>query len=421
MTDLKINQAERKILRELARKQREMAALPVMQEREESWYRHNDLQGELPMIHFETWTCEAELLPPFQCRSEAGRAIELQLRRAVLNHERIEDDRVVPAFFEIPWQITFRLFNLPTVQKHAVDAEGRELTAFEYVHHLKDLKEDLPTLQPTFRQVDRQGTLAWKAFVEDLLGDILPVRMLPPYVGACLSQDVVRLLGMEAMLFAMKDCSAEFHALMRKITQAYLDYHHWLEEQGLLQPNNEDYFLGQGTFGFTKDLPQSGYVAGQAARLADMWGYMDSQETVGISPGMFHEFFFPYYLEIAWLLGLLNYGCCEPVHAYWEKSISKLPNLRKVSISPWCDEEAMGQALQGTRVIYHRKPSPLFIGVGKELDEAAFRKHILKTLRCARGCKLEFSFRDVYTLSGNTEKPRRAVQIVRELINEHWK
>ncbi len=80
----------------------------------------------------------------------------------------------------------------------------------------------------------------------------------------------------------------------------------------------------------------------------------------------------------------------------------------------------MGQVLRGSRIIYHRKPNPNFIGVGRDLDEEAFREHILKTLRCARGCKLEFSFRDVYTLSGNSGKPRRAVQIVRELIEKYW-
>ena len=394
--------------------------LPVMQERQERWYQHNDLQGDLPMIHFETWTCEAELLPPFQCRSEAGREMELQLHRAVLNHEHIGDDRVVSPFFDIGWQISFRLFNLDSIQKHARDAEGRELIGYQYVHDIQNLVEDLPKLQPTHYTVDREGTLAWKALVEDILGDILPVRFVPPGIGACLSQDVVRLMDMKPMWIAMKKTPAEFHALMQRITQDYLAYHHWLEEEGLLLPNNGNHFVAQGTFGYTRDLPRKGDVPGRPARVKDLWGYMDSQETVGISPAMYHEFFFPYYLEIARLPGLLNYGCCEPVHAFWEKSVSKFPNLRKVSISPWCDEAFMGQALQGSRVIYHRKPNPNFIGVGRDLDEEAFRDHILKTLRCTCGCKLEFSFRDVYTLSGDPGKPRRAVQIVRELMEKHW-
>lgn len=80
----------------------------------------------------------------------------------------------------------------------------------------------------------------------------------------------------------------------------------------------------------------------------------------------------------------------------------------------------MGEALKGSRVIYSRKPSPNFIGVGATLDEKAFRAHIRKTLAAAQGCHMEFIFRDVYTLSGDTSKPGRAVQITRELIEEMW-
>ena len=169
-----------------------------------------------------------------------------------------------------------------------------------------------------------------------------------------------------------------------------------------------------------RDLPRPG-LAGRLIATHDVWGYMDSQESVGMSPDMFDEFFFPYYREVASLFGLLSYGCCEPVHTCWEKSLRRLPNLRKVSISPWCDETKMGEALRGSRTIYHRKPSPNFIGVGRDLDEEAFTRHICHTLECARGCRLEFSFRDVYTLEGNRDKPRRAVQLIRELIERHWK
>lgn len=76
----------------------------------------------------------------------------------------------------------------------------------------------------------------------------------------------------------------------------------------------------------------------------------------------------------------------------------------------------MGQALKGEKIIYSRKPSPNFLGVQKEFDEAAFRDYIQKTLTAARDCTVEFIFRDVYTLHGNLEKPARAVEIVRELI-----
>jgi len=109
------------------------------------------------------------------------------------------------------------------------------------------------------------------------------------------------------------------------------------------------------------------------------------------------------------------------VHPFWETSISRLKNLRKISISPWCDEEYMGERLRGSGIVYQRKPSPLFIGgTDRDLDEDGFRAHVRKTMRAARGCLLEFTFRDTYTLNGNLGKPRRAVEIVREEIQNTW-
>jgi hypothetical protein len=305
-------------------------------------------------------------------------------------------------------------------REHSKDSSGREV-GHKFLHPIKDLKEDLHLLKPTMYQLDREGTLKWKSFVEDIIGDILPVKVLMPPPGICLTQNVVHLMGMENMFYSMFDYPDEFHQFMQRIIEDHIGFLRWMEKEELTSLNNGNQHVPQGTFGFTKDLPRDGYTGEGSVSTSHIWGYLDSQETVGVSPEMFGEFFYPYYLEGAKQYGLVNYGCCEPVHTIWEDYISKLPNLRKVSISPWCDEEYMGEALKGSNVIYHRKPSPNFVGVGKELDEEGFKEHILKTIRCAKGCKLEFSFRDVYNLEGNPDKPRRAVQIVRELIDKEWK
>ncbi|MBQ3141568.1 MAG: hypothetical protein IJC25_06370, partial [Clostridia bacterium] len=86
-----------------------------------------------------------------------------------------------------------------------------------------------------------------------------------------------------------------------------------------------------------------------------------------------------------------------------------------------CDEEFMGEALRGTKTIYSRKPAPQYLGVGHDFDEQGFAEHIRRTLKAARGCGLEFIFRDVYTLTGDTSKPRRAVKMVRELVEQEWR
>ncbi len=418
MDNLRVSARERRHLRELAKRQLEYSRLPVMRKREKAWYRHNDLKGEKPLLHFEARTFENEILPPLKCQSQAGRAIELQLNRNMVNHERIGDDSIVLPYFAVRRKTSFSLFGLRIESERSRDSQGRDV-GYQFRHPVKDFAADVPLRGKSTFGVDVEATAAWRAFAEDVLGDILPVRFEMPSPGFFLSKDIVLLMGMEAMMYAIIDHPGLFHRLSRRITEDHINYMKWLQDNGLLVLNNDGTDLLQGSFGFTEDLPPGGSWTGMPGT-GDLWGFMDSQETVCVSPAMFGEFFFPHYLEFAGLFGLLSYGCCEPVHALWEPYLSKLPNLRKISVSPWCDERFMGEALKDSGVIYHRKPSPNLTGVGREFDEDAFKKHILETINCARGCKLEISFRGVYALEGNLSKPRRAVEITRELIEDHW-
>ena len=168
--------------------------------------------------------------------------------------------------------------------------------------------------------------------------------------------------------------------------------------------------LGNGSFCFNDALPGGD----EGVKLGEVWGFMDSQETVGISPDMFGEFIFPAYKKVADQYGMLSYGCCEPVDPFYDDYISKFSKLRKLSISPWANEAIMGEKLRGSNIIYHRKPTPNLLGVGKDLDEKALRKHIRTTLEAAKGCQIEFAQRDVYTLGGNLDKVKRYVDIIRE-------
>lgn len=82
-------------------------------------------------------------------------------------------------------------------------------------------------------------------------------------------------------------------------------------------------------------------MGARQASFADGWGYANSQETVGISPQMFDEVFFPSIARYAARFGLFAFGCCEPVHPLWERSLSRLPNLAQGLGFAWCDEEAI--------------------------------------------------------------------------------
>ncbi len=408
---------ERRYLRELARKQAEYAALPVMAARKQMWYDLNDARsGARPPVIIETWTFDRDFMPEsiFQCTSPAGRQIERQLLRNIRNHELIDDDKVIPDTFDIGWQVDIDEFGLYIDREVIKDAQGIE-TGYRWLHPIKDLARDLDLLKPAVCHVDREATFAWQAFLDDLLGDLLPVVIRTgAFSSNMLTHRVVELMGMEAYFLAMMDMPDAIHRLMAFLRDNSLRMMAWAEAEGLLRVNNGNQDSFGSSYNFTTRLPAPGY-AGGPARLRDMWGNANSQETVGVSPKMFHEFCFPYYRDVCEPLGLLYYGCCEPAHPFWD-DIRRLPHLKKVSISRWCDQRFMGDALRGTDIVFSRKPDPNFLSVDVTLDEDAWAAHIRETLDATRDVFVEFIIRDVYTVHGNLNNARRAVEIARREI-----
>jgi len=409
---------EKAYLRELASRQAEYAALPVMAERRRMWYDVNDGRANArPPVVVETWTFDRDFMPEgvLRCTSDVGRWIEARLLRPIREHELIDDDKVVPDTFDIGWFVQVDELGVTIPTESVKDQQGIE-TGYRFLHPIKNLKEDLGLLRPPVCWVDRERTMAWKAFLEEVLGGALPVEIRTGTFGqTMLTYTVVQLMGMEAFYVAIYESPEELHQLMELLRDNCLGVMKWAEAEGLLRVNNGNQESFGSSFNFTTKLPAPGYT-GPAARLCDMWGSAESEESIGISPGMFNEFCFPYYRDVCQPMGLLYFGCCEPAHPFWE-DIRQLPHLKKVSISRWCDQRFMGEALQDTDIVFSRKPDPNFLGVDVELDEEAWAAHIRESLEAARGVTVEFIIRDVYTVHGNLEKPRRAVEIARREID----
>ena len=81
----------------------------------------------------------------------------------------------------------------------------------------------------------------------------------------------------------------------------------------------------------------------------------------------------------------------------------------------------MGDALRGTEIVFSRKPDPNYLSVDVRLDEEAWAAHIRETLESTQGVFVEFIIRDVYTLHGNLDNARRAVEVARREIERHYR
>jgi hypothetical protein len=218
-------------------------------------------------------------------------------------------------------------------------------------------------------------------------------------------------MSMEGMYRAMIDEPEAFSRLMQIVERDMIDCLRWQEQNGLLFLNNDNDHIASGGYGFSDELPRR-EIGDSPVLSSDIWGHVNSQESIGISPAMYRDFVAPCCKRLAEQFGLLYYGCCEPVSSFWD-SVRHYPNLRKLSISPWCDEAPVGEFLAGSKIIYSRKPLPDFLTGQREFLADDYREYIKKTARLTRKCKVEYIMLDTCLINGDTKKIRQAVDIIR--------
>ena len=405
---------EREYLRDQAKKQLEIANSEQMKAKEALWYAHNDFLTYEPVITLErgTFNKEFESLWKPQCKTEAAQNIEYYFHSNMVQYEYIGDDTVMPKEYAVGIGAWIKPFDIDIKYEKSIG----ETLSYKIDYEIKNLEADFCKLKKSPLGCNFEAASKHKEFLEDIIGDLMPVQLF--FSPSCyLSYHINNIMGLEVMMISMYDYPELFHEMMKMLADDYLELWDLVDSNGYIRPNNFNVGACQGSYGFTNELPKKG---GAKFTLGDIWGYMNSQETSEISPDMYHEFFFPYYKKVSEKFGRLGYGCCESVSAIWESSLSKYENMSKVSIAPWCDEEYMGDQLRGKNIMYYRKPFPNYLCVDEVFDEKGFSAHIEKSLKAAKGCFFEISYRDVYSLKGDIYRGKKAYETIKKCIDKFW-
>jgi len=418
-TETPTSAGDRERLRQIAGRFAEIANSDDMSRRREAWRLTNRLeQRTVPFQIEDNGTFFDDLLPRPECEGDEARQFERRMLKALGNYDLIPDDRVFPPYFGIEWEID-RPDMMPEYQEtHADDGHGGHL-GYTTNKPLADLPNSLHKLQRSPFSVDREATQRQVELAESIFGDILPVKIVnrsTVWAGAAMACSAVNWIGMENLFMLMVDAPDSVRAFFDFVSQERCDYFEWMEAEGLLEPNYGEYCVGSGSCGYTDELPRRDIAPGEPLRCEDLWSFQESQEATGISPDMFAEFIFPAQKRVSERFGLVYYGCCEPVHNLFPV-IKQLENVRKITISPWCDQESISEQV-GKKVVLSRKPHPMKL-CGEAWDPGAFREHIGETLTISRDNFVELIFRDTCTVAGSMkERLGEACRIVRELVAE---
>jgi hypothetical protein len=180
----------------------------------------------------------------------------------------------------------------------------------------------------------------------------------------------------------------------------------------LLSLNNTNVRVGSGGLGYVGDLPAAGFEPAHV-RTSDLWGSSAAQIFGSVSPVMHETFSLQY--ERRWLerFGLSYYGCCEPLHKKLD-ILKSIPNLRKISMSPWANlDDAVDNV--GDRCVLSIKPNPA-IFASEHWDLESSRQSLRQSMEKTRGCVKEIIMKDISTVRYEPQRlwewSRMAMEVV---------
>ncbi len=385
-----------RIIRELAGRVAAVAALDVQEQKRGLWRRLNGLDPVRPMVMMDQicWNelagCAALAL---QCGDAECRQYEQQLRRTLYQWEHFPVDMVVEPFLDVPMAVINTRFGMQIQEDTVVGDPTNSVVAHKYKNQFRS-EEDIEKIQMATVHHDEAETARRLALAHELFDGLLEVRLAGYDPGYMTLWDPLSMwMGVENAFYALVDTPELIHRILARMTDSVLDMLDQLESKGLLCGPQQ---MIHCTAAYTDVLPAPGFDPARP-RVKDLWMFGMAQMFSTVSPDMFKEFEIDYARRICERFGMVYYGCCEPLDGKMNE-VRMLPNVRKISMSPWVDQERGAREIGGDYV-FSRKPSPALIATDV-FHPAAVREDLEATRRiCEKhGCGLELILKDVSTI-----------------------
>ena len=417
---IEIPESDRSILRALAERIAEAAALPENKEKKELWRRVNDLKQLRPVAlvrRDEVPWHEMDVNEELQLRTSHAfsRSIEGLWRQSLYQWERMRCDMVVDPILISPLWIDDTGFGLEIRETTIEQAEGNRIQSHHYEPQIRDEK-DVEKIQIPRVSLNRTLSEQFYQLRRALVGDILDVQRRGfRFVYVFLWDQLVEWWEPEQALMDLVMRPELVHLAMQRLLEAWLARLDQYEDLNLLSHDEGNYDVGSGGLGFTGDLPADGFNPTQV-RALDHWGFSTAQLFTGVSPQMHEEFALQY--ERRWMerFGLTYYGCCDrldnKIHL-----LESIPNLRKISISPWADVERSAQQI-GDRYVMSIKPNPAILAT-ETWDVEAARKDLESALEQSKGCNVEIIMKDITTVRYEPHRLWEWASMATELVESY--
>lgn len=404
---------EREALRELGSRVAEIAALPIQREKTELWKSLNGLRPERPMVIIDQvcWH-EMEVDGELELKSEDEfcRSIETELRRTLYKWKHMPVDMVVEPVVRVQKVIKGLSFGIETIEETKATDEKNDVFSHHYIDQLKN-EEDVQKIRDPEISLDVETTAQRESVAKEIFDGVLDVQLQGPELRFSPWDSIVTWRDPENTLMDLALRPDFMHMIVSRLTEVNLSMLDQLENQGLLETDQPTVHC---TGAYSRELPAEGYNP-QKSRPKDIWTFGMAQIFAEVSPAMHQEFELDYAEEWHSRFGLVYYGCCEPLHRKID-IVRKIPNLRKISMSPWVDQDDGAKQIGGD-FVFSRKPSPAFLA-GDHWAPKEIEADLRQTVEiCGRhGCPLELILKDISTVNYQPQRLWKWAEIAMKTV-----
>lgn len=404
---MNLNDNDIRILRFYATRYAEIAALPEQKVRIDRWLRHNSLENERPLF-----LCDQ--LPWNELDPECTRSdlvsdpywndIALTLKREIYKWENLTTDMVIDPYIKIPYRIQNTGWGLESKIKRLRLDESGDVDS-QHMECIINEPEDIEKIKipqvSLLQNLDKET----EQTAHYLFDGIIPIRRSGVIMHLGAWDTIAFWMGVENCYIELIERPEMIHQLMERMTEGYLSQIEQLNALGLYDTCDHVCHCSQT---YRKDDPEE-----RKGVTFQGWAFGMAQLFTAVSPKITEEFECAYMKRIFPHFKNIYYGCCDRLDDRMEY-VSTLPNVRKLSCSPWSNREAFAEKMPAS-IIMSNKPSPAFLASDR-FDEDAVRKDIRRTVDAARknGKKLEMILKDVSTIRYDPARLRRFSEIATE-------
>jgi len=397
--------ADRETLRRLASKVAETARHPANADHDRAWRDLNALRrGARPLVWINEipWgemNVNDELT--LRCSDPYARGIEDHFRKTIYQWEHLRGHMIVEPVYYCPMAIRDTGFGISQQGHNNPTGAQGSIVSQEFTPQIKALA-DVDKIRRPEVSVDRAASAALLAQAHELLDGILTVRQRGvAHQWFTLWDNLIRWYGVQDAMLDFTLNPELVHAALAKLLDAFLHRLDQYERLGLLCPTNGPMRVGSGGYACSDELPGNDGAPGTVSASLQ-WGCANAQILSDVSPAMHEEFSLRYDREWLSRFQLTYYGCCEALHNKMD-ILASVPNLRKVSMSPWANVDTMVER-GGSKYVLSFKPNPAVFADPDRWHPEWARKELETVLAKTRGCCVEIILKDISTVA---DKPQR--------------